>query len=136
MAERYFHVTSSLNRESIARYGLDSRRMSAAPGIAGSTAPEQGGCFLCLSEFEKDWFVGMNNTGGTVDIWAVDGVDGTELVVSPENYHFVPRVIPPECLSIVECDVLRPWPTPESNDAATYQMKVRLRPRRRRHSTD
>ena len=29
-----FHVTSSLNRESIQRHGLDWQRMSAAPGIA------------------------------------------------------------------------------------------------------
>ena len=50
---RLFHVTSSLNRESIQAHGLDWRRMGAARGIAGSSAPEQAGCFLCLNEFEN-----------------------------------------------------------------------------------
>ena len=34
-----YHVTSVLNRESIAQHGLDWRRMGAARGIAGSRAP-------------------------------------------------------------------------------------------------
>jgi hypothetical protein len=83
---RLFHVTSSLNRESIQAHGLDWRRMGAARGIAGSSAPEQAGCFLCLNEFEMEWFVKtINTTGGPVDVWAVDGVDEKDLVESPEG---------------------------------------------------
>jgi hypothetical protein len=70
---RYFHVTSSLNRSSIRANGLHWRLMAAAPGIAGSGAPEQEGCFLCLDD-HADWFVRMNNTGGPVDVWALDGI--------------------------------------------------------------
>ena len=72
MSTRY-HVTSALNRASIQRYGLDWRRMGSARGIAGSLRAEQEGCFLASDEGERDWFVRMNNTGGAVDVWEVDG---------------------------------------------------------------
>jgi len=78
--DRLFHVTSSRNRESIRTYGLDWTRMADARGIAGSRAPEQEGCFVCLGEFEMEWFVDMNNTGGTVDV--VDDLVEFEAVVS------------------------------------------------------
>jgi hypothetical protein len=80
-----FHVTSSMNRESIR--ALDWRLTGMSRGIAGSTHPEQEGCFMCLDDGELDWFVRMNNTGGPVDVWAVDGVNRQDLVVSPEG-HF------------------------------------------------
>jgi hypothetical protein len=60
--------------------------MVAAPGIAGSESPEQEGCFLCHDESGAEWFIDMNNTGGPVDVWAVDGVDPSELRESPEGY--------------------------------------------------
>lgn len=50
----YFHVTSSRNRDSILRHGLDWSRMSVAAGIAGSQRPEQQGCFLCLDAAEVE----------------------------------------------------------------------------------
>jgi hypothetical protein len=78
--------------------------MKDAPGIAGSRRPEQDGCFLCLDEWEVDWFVSMNNTGGPVDVWAVDGVDEKELVESPEGHHYLASPIPPERLSLVRPD--------------------------------
>jgi len=40
---RLFHVSSVANRDSILAYGLDWTRMGAAPGIAGSLAPEADG---------------------------------------------------------------------------------------------
>jgi hypothetical protein len=83
---RFFHVSSSLNRASIRTPGLDRRFMTAAPGIAGSPRPEQEGCFLCHDEVEVGWFVGMNDTGGPVDGWAVDGIDAEALLESPEGH--------------------------------------------------
>jgi hypothetical protein len=50
-----FHVTSSNNRDSITRHGLDWIQMKAARGIARSTAPEQEGIFVCFSEPEADF---------------------------------------------------------------------------------
>jgi hypothetical protein len=50
--ETWFHVSSAANRESILAHGLDWTKMRAARGIAGSTAPEADGVFLCRDEFE------------------------------------------------------------------------------------
>ncbi|AKE88313.1 MULTISPECIES: hypothetical protein [Rhodococcus] len=104
MAVRY-HVTSVLNRASISRYGLDWNRMDAAPGIAGSRRPEQQGCFLCAGEWERDWFVQMNNTGGAVDVWEVHGIDAEDLVESPEGHYYFPGVIPAARLRLEQRDV-------------------------------
>ena len=101
---RYFHVTSSLNRSSIEANGLDWRLMAAAPGIAGSRAPEQEGCFLCLDDHEAYWFVSMNNTGGPVDVWAVDGID-EDLIQSPEGHHYLPRAIARKHLTLMLRDI-------------------------------
>ena len=100
-----FHVTSSLNRDSILRHGLDWALMGAARGIAGSSQPEQQGCFLALDEFEVEWFVRMNNTGGSVDVWCVEGVVREDLVESPEGHYFFPGVIPPDRVSLQRRDV-------------------------------
>ena len=89
-----FHVTSVANRASILANGLDWRLMRDARGIAGSPVPEQQGCFLCIDEFDADLFVRMNNTGGAVDVWEVSGISESELVESPEGFHYLPRPIP------------------------------------------
>jgi hypothetical protein len=106
----YRHVTSSRNRPSIARYGLDWTRMGAAPGIAGSRRPEVEGCFLCVEEFEDEWFIKMNNTGGPVDVWEVGGVAPDELVESPNGHTYLPRKIGPGDVRLVRRDI----PAPES----------------------
>jgi hypothetical protein len=79
--------------------------MRDAPGIAGSGHAEQEGCFLCLDESEVDWFVAMNNTGGPVDVWAVEGVDENELVESPEGHHYLAAPITPERLALLRRDI-------------------------------
>ncbi|HEU5266732.1 MAG TPA: hypothetical protein VFU35_08525 [Jatrophihabitans sp.] len=99
---RLFHVTSVRNRDSIDRHGLDWRRMGAAPGIAGSQAPEAEGIFLCLAEFDVRFFVDMNNTGGPVDVWAVDGVGELELVTSETGFSYLPGRIPRAQLTLLE----------------------------------
>ena len=101
---RYFHVSSSLNRESIREHGLDWARMGAAWGIAGSREPEVEGTFLCR-EYDVDWFTSMNNTGGDVDVWAVDGVDSESFLESPNGYFYVPGAIPPDRLTLMTTDV-------------------------------
>jgi hypothetical protein len=100
----WFHISSSRNRESIQRHGLDWRRMGAARGIAGSDTPEQEGCFL-IERHGVDYFVEMNNTSGPVDVWAVREVDESALVESPEGYRYLPARIPPQRLTLVRRDV-------------------------------
>lgn len=104
MPPRY-HVTSVLNRASILRYGLDCSRMGAARGIAGSYGPEQQGCFLAAGEWERDWFVRMNNTGGAVDVWEVHGINDDDLIESPEGHYFFPGVIAAAKLRLVQRDL-------------------------------
>lgn len=87
-----YHVTSTHNRASIEAHGLDVRLMGAAPGIAGSTRPEQDGCFLATDEWTADYFVAMNNTGGPVDVWEVE-IDEVELAESGEGYLYFPGTV-------------------------------------------
>jgi hypothetical protein len=81
--------------------------MGAAPGIAGSRGPEVEGCFLCIDPGDADWFVRLNNTGGPVDVWAVDGLELSSLRTAPEGYSYFPGKIGPEQLTLVRQDLLR-----------------------------
>jgi hypothetical protein len=108
-AVTFFHVTSSSNRESIDRHGLDWTLMSAARGIAGSNSPEQEGCFLCQDESEADWFACMGSSFGPVDVWAVEGVNESDLIESPEHYFYVTFPIPRGRLKLVRQDVQMSW---------------------------
>ena len=69
--------------------------MGAAPGIAGSRAPEADGVFLCADGFEAGFFVQMNNSGGPVDVWAVTGVDEEQLIDNGNGFWYFPGRIPP-----------------------------------------
>ena len=100
---RLFHVSSLANRASILAHGLDWTLMGAAPGIAGSSAPEAEGVFLC-DEFEVGFFLSMNNTGGLVDVWAVAGVDERDLVESGNGFCYYAAKVPPGQVTLVE------WP--------------------------
>jgi hypothetical protein len=98
---RLFHVSSAANRDSILAHGLDWTRMGAARGIAGSTAPEADGVFLCADEFEADLFVQMNNTGDPVDVWAVTGIDERQLIESGSGFSYYPARIPASQVALV-----------------------------------
>jgi hypothetical protein len=102
-----FHVTSVLNRDSISAHGLDWTLMSDAPGIAGSRGPEVEGCFVCVDEFEVSFFLRINNTGGPVDVWAIEGVEEEELITPPNGFQYVSRRIAPTMLSLHRRDVAR-----------------------------
>jgi hypothetical protein len=97
-----FHASRSPNRDSIARHGLDWRRMDR-PGIAGSVEPEWPGVFLCASLESARWFAGMPRPG-PADIWRVQ-VDGLWLEGDPgasgggdDDWMISPEPIPPEQL--------------------------------------
>ncbi|MFF4899764.1 hypothetical protein [Streptomyces sp. NPDC001068] len=91
---RHFHVSSTRNRQSIARYGLDWTRMGAAPGIAGSRRPEVEGIFVCRDEGDVGFFLHLNNTGGPVDVWAVDGIDEAALLDNGNGFPYLPDRVP------------------------------------------
>jgi len=99
--ETWFHVSSKANRDSIRAHGLDWTRMGAARGIAGSTAPEADGVFLC-QEFMVEFFVGMNNTGGPVDVWAVSGIDEEQMLDNGSGFLYFPGRISAGQVALVE----------------------------------
>lgn len=74
--------------------------MGPARGIAGSHFAEVEGCFLG-DEYEVEIFVRMNNTGGPVDVWAVDGLDEEQLVTSRNGYTYFPGRVSAESLTLV-----------------------------------
>ena len=88
-----------LNRASIHRHGLDWTHMGATCGIAGSRRPEVEGVFLCLHEFDVDFFVGMNAPQTDLDVWVVDGVDVGELIDNGHGFYYLPARIPPNRLT-------------------------------------
>ena len=103
-----FHVSSRRNRDSITANGLDWRLMSDAPGIAGSSSPEVAGVFLCVDRHEADHFVRLNNTGGPVDVWQVDGIEVDELIDAGSGYLFLPRPVPSALVRLTVLDERQP----------------------------
>jgi hypothetical protein len=97
-----YHVTSSRNRGSIEVHGLDWLLMTTSPGIAGSREPEVDGIFVCPDTFTVDFFVGLNNTGGPVDVWAIDDVDQSHLVETSSGFTYLPSRISPERLTLLD----------------------------------
>ena len=104
-AVRTYHVTSSLNRASIAEHGLDWERMGAACGIAGSPTPEVAGVYLCRDEAEAGWFVRMNNTGGPIDVWIVEGIEPESLIDNGSGYGYLRDRIPASSLTLLRSNL-------------------------------
>jgi hypothetical protein len=127
---RLLHVSSAANRDSILAHGLDPARMGAAPGIAGSAAPEADGVFLCADEFEARFFVQMNNTGGPVDVWEVTGIDERQLIETGNGVSYYPAPIPPGQVALV--DQLPHDAAPGSRRAPAKNEQRRKRPRSKR----
>ena len=50
-----------------------------------------------------DWFTSMNNTGGDVDVWAVDGVDEDAFLENPDGvgFFYVPCAISADRLTLM-----------------------------------
>jgi hypothetical protein len=121
-----FHVTSALNRESILAHGLDWTRMGAASGIAGSSAPEEAGVFLCRDEFEAGFFVRMNNTGGPIDVWSVSGIDEQQLISTGSGFSYFPARIPNSQVTLAGWPSEKPaLPTPRRQHQKQRKKKPR-----------
>jgi hypothetical protein len=108
--------------------------MSAAPGIAGSRAPEADGVFLCADEFEAGFFVQMNNTGGPVDVWAVSGIDEEQMIDNGNGFFYFPDRISPEQVVLVERPSVDAAPADGPPHARKKQKKKVARTRDGRHS--
>ncbi|HET6296512.1 MAG TPA: hypothetical protein VFG33_24210 [Kribbella sp.] len=121
---RLYHVSSSRNRGSIEAHGLDWSFMTTAAGIAGSPKPEVDGVFVCLDRSTVDFFVRANNTGGPVDVWAIDDVDQSDLVETASGFSYLPACIGPEHLTLIDQDL---QPISQDDDDARSSTPNRLR---------
>jgi hypothetical protein len=46
---------------------------------------------VCIDEFEVQWFAEtINNTGGPVDIWEIEGLTFADLTESPSGHYWYP----------------------------------------------
>jgi hypothetical protein len=101
-AGEMFHVTAAVNRDSIARHGLDWHRMGAASGIAGNRNPDLPAIFLCEHLHEVSFFLQMSRV--TTDVWAVR-VDGLWVENGPDGWMIIQTPIDVERLRLIETDV-------------------------------
>jgi hypothetical protein len=121
----FFHVSSSRNRDSIQRYGLDAARMGDARGVAGSARPEVDGVFLCRDEAEVDFFCTMKAHDGPVDVWAVEGVEEADLIESPEGFAYVPDLISPQALTLSQAG-REAAPFPQAEGSTAYRSALTI----------
>ncbi|WP_206425993.1 hypothetical protein [Nakamurella antarctica] len=123
---RMFHVSSANNRASIRAHGLDWSRMSLASGIAGSCEPEADGIFVVPDYFTAEFFVRMNNTGGPVDVWAIDGVDEADLVETGTGFSYLPYLIDPARLTLLDQTPLTPAQVVRPGEGAAYRSSLSI----------
>jgi len=75
--------------------------MFHAQGIAGSREPEVDGIFVPLDYFAAEYFVRLNNTGGPVDVWAIDDVEEADLVEPDSGFSYLPYRLGPQRLTLL-----------------------------------
>lgn len=63
--------------------------------------PEVEGIFVCPDRFTVNFFFGPNNTGGPVDVWAIEEVDESHLVESSGGFSYLPYRIGPKRLTLL-----------------------------------
>lgn len=124
MARRLWHVSSSLNRTSIAEHGLDWRKMmittgiASSPGHGGPFAPELDVVFLCESLDDVEFFAGFGQHP-LVDVWEVDA-RGLAIEPGPDGWVLTRTPIPPQRLQLMHVDR-----TPGSRELTTASLVFR-----------
>ena len=107
----YWHVSPSVNRQSIERYGLDWRRMTTTgialppgedPARSNRVRPELEAVFLSEAPEMAEFFVRFG-IHPAVDVWKVDA---TGLVVedAPDGWHLCRSPIGPSRVTLVHRD--------------------------------
>lgn len=114
-----YHVSASVNRDSIRAHGLDPRLMGAACGIAGSERRELDGVFVCHDREDAMRFVAMGRRQvGQVDLWEIDD-PGSVLQTNTSGYDYIPVSVPPERVRLVE-SFGAPSPEPRTPPAEAF----------------
>lgn len=78
------------------------------PASLGAGARRRTGCLCASAASTLTLFVGMNNTGTRVDLWAIDGLDEGQLVESENGFLYVPGGIAVEMITLVEMNLDSP----------------------------
>jgi hypothetical protein len=118
VAGRLWHVSSSLNRASVAEHGLDWRWMTITTGIARAPGrdrtftPELAAVFLCESLDSVEFFVGFGRHP-LVDVWQVDA-RGLAIEPAPDGWVMCRSPIAATRVRLLHAD--RP---PEPRDLCT-----------------
>ncbi len=100
-----FHISASVNRESILLQGLDWRRMGEAPGLFGNREPELPVIWVC--EEDRLWLVG-SDAPFQVDVWAVNCEGLTIHVDEGSQLCYLTDPVPGDRLRLVRRAV---WPS-------------------------
>jgi hypothetical protein len=106
-----WHVSPSVNRESILQYGLDWDRMGEVGGIAAGAGPLRGhrfqpeaaGIFLCETHSDVEWFLTFGQHP-LVDVWEVDAQE-LALEDGPDGWPICLQRIPASRLRLIRSDV-------------------------------
>ena len=123
-----WHVTSSVNRQSILEDGLDWRRMGAAGGVASGViyrGPEMEAVFLLEAADQADFFIGFG-THPRFDVWQVD-VAGLVIEPGPDGWVIHRQPIPPQRLRLVRQDVSMSPATCDQDADVQVDAQVTLR---------
>src|SRR5258708_28918478 len=87
------HGAASRLTRGAARAGwLCSRR---EPTVSGEFGREPG-------QFQTGFFIGLNNTGGPVDVWAITGIDERQLTEAPNRFRCYPAKIPASQVTLIQ----------------------------------
>jgi len=60
------------------------------------------------ARFEADYFLRMNNTGGPVDVWQIDGIEVEELLDAGSGYLYLPRPVHSSLVRLTALDGQQP----------------------------
>lgn len=100
--------------------------MGAAPGIAGSREPEIDGVFVCASEFDAGFFIRMNNTGGPVDLWIIDGIDEEQLLTTGSRFSYYPGPITAGSLTLARESLPPASPHADTHPSTAYRSNLTI----------
>lgn len=64
---------------------------------------------LCVDEWQAEFFLRINNTGGPVDMWSVVDVRLQDLDEGPHGFCYLARPIPPDRLAIARRSIPPGW---------------------------
>jgi hypothetical protein len=98
-----FHVSSTLNRDSIGEHGLDWNRMGAAPGVAGRMSHDLPATFVEDHLEACDFFIRMARF--PVDVWEVN-TEGLWAEGGPDGWLMIPEPIAPDRVCLVRRNVM------------------------------